>query len=119
MGGIKPLIILAMAPFHLPIVSGRKRSNDLVPDTMLFQMVLEHGGFIPVGSETVGEFGTVVCLNAFNRTGEGFDQMLQEHGGRIRIMFFKGLHKAPAGILVNGRVLEELLSNHFAVFEAG
>ena len=119
MGGIKPLIVFAVAPFHLPIVSGSKRPDDLVPDPMPFQMDLEHGGFLPVGSEAVGEFGTVVCLNAFNRTGEGFYQMFQEHSGRIRIMFLKSLHKTPARIFVNGRVLEELLPDDFAVFEAG
>lgn len=34
-------------------------------------------------------------------------------------MFLKRLHKAPSGILVNGCVLLELLSDHLAVFRAG
>lgn len=64
-----------------------------------------------MGSEAVGEFGTIVCLDAFNRTGEGFYQMLKEHSGGIGTMLLKSLHKTPAGKLINGCVLEETLAS--------
>ena len=34
-------------------------------------------------------------------------------------MLLKGLHETPAGILVDGRVLEKLLSDHLGVFQTG
>ena len=34
-------------------------------------------------------------------------------------MFLERLHKAPSGVLVNGCVLVELLSDHLADFQAG
>ena len=34
-------------------------------------------------------------------------------------MFFKSLYKTPSGILINGSVLEKLLPDDLAVFEAG
>ena len=118
-GGIEAFVVLTVASFHLPIMSGSKRPYDLVPDAVPLQMNLEHRGLIPISSKAVGEFRTVVCLDALNRAGKGFYQMFQEHGGRISIVFFKSLHKTPSGKLVNGCVLEELLSNDPAVFEAG
>ena len=34
-------------------------------------------------------------------------------------MLFKGLYKAPAGILINDRILEELFTNDLTVFQTG
>ena len=34
-------------------------------------------------------------------------------------MFLKHLHKTPAGVFINGRVLEELFSDYVTVFQAG
>lgn len=39
--------------------------------------------------------------------------------GGVGIMLFKGLYKAPAGRLINGRILEELFTNDLTVFQTG
>lgn len=119
MGGIEPFVIFAVTSFYLSIMPGRERPDYFVPDSMLLQMELEHSRLIPIGSEAVGKFSSIICLNAFNRAGKGFYQMFQEHGGRISIMLFKSLHKTPAGVFVNGSVLEELFANDFAVLQTG
>lgn len=80
MGRIEELIVLAVALLYISIVSGSKGPDHFVPYAMLFQMDLEHGGFVPMSREAVGEFRTIVCLNALNRQRKCFDQMLQKHG---------------------------------------
>jgi len=117
--GIKPFIVFAMTSLYFPIVSGSEGPDHFVPDAMLLQMDLKHGRFIPIGSKTISEFGTIVCLNTFNRAGKSLNQMIQEHGRRISIMLFKSLNKAPAGEFIDGGILEELFANDPGVFETG
>lgn len=114
---VKALVILPVAAFHLPIVPWRKRPDDFVADPVHFQVLLEESGFFSVSSKTVGKFCPIVCLDAFDGAGEGFQQMLYEQGGGIGIMFLKSLHKAPSGVFINGCVLVELLSDYLAVFQ--
>ena len=45
--------------------------------------------------------------------------MLHKLSGRKGAMLFKGFHKAPAGILINGCVLKELFSDNLAAFKTG
>lgn len=119
MSGIEALIVFPVAAFHLAIVPGHKRPDQLVADTMAFQMYLEQGGLVPVGGKTIGEFRSVVCLNALNAAGKGFNQMFHKHSRGIGAVFFKGFHIAPPGILINGGILKELLTNDPAVDKAG
>ena len=91
--------------------------DRLMCDTMLRQMCLEQGGPVPMGSEAVCELGAIICLDAFDGHREGFDQMFQEQSGRIGAMLLKSLYKAPAGVFIDGGVLEELLSNKGTVLE--
>ena len=86
-------------------------------DAMLRETCLEQGGPVPMGREAVCELGAVICLDAFDGNREGFDQMFQEQCGGIGVMLFKRLCKAPAGVFIDGGVLEELLSNNGAVPE--
>lgn len=119
MGSIETLIVLSVAAFHFAIVSWGIGADYFVADTMLLQMNLKHGGFISVCGKAVGKFCAVIRLDAFNGKRECFYQMFYEHGRGIGIMFLKGFHEAPSGILVNSGILEELFSNHFTVHKAG
>lgn len=119
MGGIEALIVLPVAAFHFPIVPRGKRPDQLMSDAVLLQVHLEEGRLVPVGGEAVGEFRSVVRLDALDREREGLHQVLQEQGGGIGAVFLKSLHEAPSGILVNGGILEEVLPNDLAVYKAG
>ena len=115
---IEPFVIFAVAPLYFPVVPGCIGPDQLMRDAMLRETCLEQGGPVPMGSEAVCELGTVICLDAFDGHREGFDQVFQEPGGGIGVMLLKRLYKAPAGVFINGGVLEELLSNNGAVLEA-
>lgn len=116
---VEALIVLPVTAFHLPIVTGRKGTDQLVADAVLLQTFLKKSGFVPMGGEPVRELGSVVCLDALDFAGECLYQMIHELGGRVGTVFFKSLYKTPSGILINGSVLEKLLSDDLAVFEAG
>ena len=88
-------------------------------DAILLQTHLEKGWLIPLGSESVGKFGAIVRLEARNGAGEGFHKVFHKQGRGIGVMFLKGFHKAPSGILVNGCILEEMFADHAAVYQAG
>lgn len=119
MGSIEPFIVLPMAALHLSVMPGRIWADEFVAYPMYFQVFLEKGWLIPVGIKPVGKFCPIVCLNTFNGTGECFYQMLHKLSGRKGAMLFKGLHKAPAGILINGGVLKEMFSDNLAAFKTG
>lgn len=119
MGGIEPLIVLPVAALHFPVVPWGIRTDKLMGDPMLFQVLLEQGGFLPVSGETVCEFRPVIRLDTFNTAGKSFHKVFQEHSSRVGVMLFKSLHKTPAGILVNGSILKEFFANDLRVFEAG
>lgn len=119
MGCIETLIILSVATFHLPVMPWGKGTDDFVADPVHFQVFLEKSGLLPVGGKTVGEFGPIIGLDALDRTGKGLHQMIYKLSGRIGAVLLKCLHETPAGILVDGRVLEKLLSDHLGVFQTG
>ena len=115
---IEPFVIFAVAPLYFPVVPGCIGPDQLMRDAMLRETCLEQGGPVPMGSEAVCELSAVICLDAFDGHGEGFDQVFQEQCGGLGVMLFKRLDKAPAGVFIDGGVLEELLSNNGAVLEA-
>lgn len=119
MGCIEPFIIFPVAPFHFSIMPGCKRPDELMPNAMLLQVCLEKSGSVLLRGEAVCELRSVVCLDAFDGTREGLDQVVNEHGGRIGAMLFKSFHKPPAGEFINGGVLEELSTDDFWILEAG
>ena len=119
MSGIEPFIVFPMAAFHFSVMSGRIRPDQLVMDAVAFQMYLKEGGLISVGSKAVGKLGPIVRLDALNGKGKRFHQVFHEHGGGIGAVFLKGLHKPPPGVLINGGILEKMLTNNLAVDEAG
>ena len=119
MGCIKTFIILAMAALYLPIVTGSKGADDLMPYPMCFQVLLEESRFVPVCSKAVGKFRSVIRLDALDGERERFYEVFHKLCGRIGVVFLKGFHKAPSGVLINGSVLEEVLANDPAVFETG
>lgn len=80
MGGVETLVVLPVAPLHLPVVPGRVRAYYLMADAMACQMFLKQGGFVPVGGKTVCKFGPVICLDAFDTAREGFDKVVGKHG---------------------------------------
>lgn len=119
MGCIEPLIVLPVAAFHLAVMPWRIGTDYLVPDAVLLQTHLEKGGLIPVGGEAVGKFGAVIRLDALNQAGEGFHKVFHKQCGGIGAVLFKGFHKAPPGILVNGGILEKMFADNPAVHKAG
>lgn len=119
MGRIKTFIIFPVAALYLPIVPGCKGPDGLVCDPMCFQMFLKESRLVPVSSKAVGKFRPIIRLDTLDGKGERFYEVLHKLCRRIRAVFLKGFYKTPSGILVYGGVLEELLSNDLAVFEAG
>ena len=119
MGCVKTLIILPMTAFYLTVVTWGKGSDDLVLYPMYLQVLLKECGLVPVSHKTVGKLCSVIRLYALNGEREGFNEVIHKLCGRIGAVFLKSFHEAPSGILINGRVLEELLSNDPAVFKAG
>ena len=119
MGGIESFIVLPVAAFHLSIVPGSKWPDDFMADPMHFQVFLEESGLFPVRGKAVGKFRPIVCLDTFNRAGEGFYQMFHKLSGRIGAVFLKRFHKTPSGILIDRCVLKELFSDDLAVFQTG
>ncbi|WP_031392760.1 hypothetical protein [Kineothrix alysoides] len=51
MGSIEPLIGFAVAPFYLSIVPWRKKTDQLMPDAIAFQMDLKKGWFFQTGAK--------------------------------------------------------------------
>ena len=119
MGGIKAFIIFPVASLYLAVVPWCIGADQLMSDAMLFQMELEEGGFIPAGSKTIRELRAIIRLDALNRAGKRFYEMIHKKGGRIGAVFLKSLYKTPSGILINSGILEELFSDHLTVNKAG
>ena len=119
MSGIKPFIVFPVAAFHFSVVSGRIRPDQLVTDAVAFQMYLKEGGLVSVGSKAVGKLWPIVRLDAFNGKRKRFHQVFHEHGRGISAVLIKGLHKPPPGELINGGILEKMLTDNPAVDEAG
>ena len=119
MGGIEPLVVLPVAALHFAVMPRGIGSDYLVADAMLLQTHLKKGGLVPVCGEAVCELSAVVRLDALNGAGEGFHKVFHKQGRGIGAVFLKSLHKTPSGILVNGGILEEMLSDYLTVYKAG
>lgn len=119
MGGIKAFVVLPVAALNLAVMPWRVGADQLMPDAVLFQVLLEEGGLVPVRGEAVGKFSSIIGLDALNGAGEGFHKVLHKEGGRISALFLKSLNETPSGILINGGILEEMLSDDVAVYKAG
>ena len=48
MGRVKPFIVLPMTSLYLPVMPWSEGTDDLVTDSMLLQVELEHGWFVPL-----------------------------------------------------------------------
>lgn len=116
MGCIKAFIVLPMAAFYLPIMPGSEGAYDFVSNPAYFQVFLEESGFFIVGCKAVGKFSSIIVLNAFDCTREGFYQMFYKLSGRIGAVLLKCLYEMPAKIFVNSRILEKLFSNDLRIF---
>lgn len=101
MGGIKTLVVFFVVVLY----------------AIGFQMGLNEDGIVPMGGKVVGEFCSVVCLEAFNRAGEGLDEMVYKQCRRICAVFLIGFHITPSRIFINGGILEKMLSNDLAAHE--
>ena len=88
-------------------------------DPVHFQIFLEMHGLLPINSKAVGKFDSIIGLNAFDRTREGFHQLFYKPGRRIGAMLLECLHETPAGVLVNSCILKKLFSDHLGVFQTG
>lgn len=119
MSGIEAPVILSVAPLHLAVMPWRIRPDQPVTDAVKSQMHLKQGGPVPARGKAVCELRTVVSLDTFNRAWESFHKVLKEHGGGIRTLLLKSLHKAPSGILIDGSILEEMFAGDTAVDKAG
>ncbi len=91
MGGIKTLVVFFVVVLY----------------AIGFQMGLNEDGIVPMGGKVVGEFCSVVCLEAFNRAGEGLDEMVYKQCRRICAVFLIGFHITPSRIFINGGILEK------------
>ena len=68
MGIVEAALILTVAAPHLAGVPGRVRSDQLVPDAQLGTGSCKERDKLALGlRETVGEFQTVIGLDAFDR----------------------------------------------------
>ena len=80
MRSVEVFVVFAVGAFNLAIVSWRKGLNEFVPDTELFQLLLEQMRSCLVRNELLGEFCAVVSLDAENLEWSSLDQMLKELG---------------------------------------
>lgn len=72
-----------------------------------------------MSGKAIGKFSSIIGLDAFDRTREGFYQMFYKLSGRIGAVLFECLHEMPSGRFVNDRVLEEMFSDHLGIFQTG
>ena len=107
--GIKALLVLSMASFHLAVVARRVRTGQLMTDSKLSSSFLKPGGdFSLTVGETVGEFKTVVGLDAFHPdapAGIPLNQPFQKVCGRISCLLRIGGQETQGGEFINGSIL--------------
>ena len=109
--GIKALIVLTVTAFDLTVVPGSKGPDLFVPNPMFGQALLKQRKVrYGIRFEAFRELRTVVCLNTFDRHRKGFQEVFEKHGRGVCVVLVKGFYIPPAGVLINGRVLIELLS---------
>mgnify|MGYP006068492681 CR=1 FL=1 len=107
--GIKALLVLSMASFHLAVVARRVRTGQLMTDSKLSSSFLKPGrDFSLTVGETVGKFKTVVGLDAFHpdaSAGIPLNQSFQKVCGRISCLLRIGGQETQTGEFINGSIL--------------
>ena len=79
MRGIELFIVLAVTAFYFPVMSGRVRLDQLVPNAEFFAGFLkERLARCFIGVEAIRKLGTVVCLNTFDQVRELFEAMSEK-----------------------------------------
>ena len=77
--GVETLLVLAVAPFHLTVMSGCVWADQFVDDAQFGSGFIKQGfGVASLRMEAVGELKTVVGLNALYRELEEPDGVLEE-----------------------------------------
>lgn len=117
---VEALVVLSVAALYLSIMPGSIRADAFMADSMVFQPGLKECQilFLFRPGKAFGKFRAVIRLDAFNGEGKGFDQMIQEHSGGIRVVLLKGFYEPPAGVFVNRSVLVEFLAGNRRIGEA-
>jgi len=110
MAGVEAFLVLPVAAFHLTIVPGRARTDQLVADAEAGGSAIKKGRQVlpPVG-KAVGEFKTVVRPDTFHPdtpSAVPLYQPFEETGGGVSRLFRAGGQEAQAGRFVNGGILE-------------
>lgn len=108
-----------MTALYLAVMPRSVRPDELMADTVFLQTCLKEGKPVTAGSKTVCELGSVIRLNTLYGKRKSIHKMIHKHGRGISTVFLKGFHVTPAGIFINGGILEELLSDHLTVDKAG
>lgn len=106
MRSVELFVILAVAAFDLTVVPGGVRTDELVSNAQFLQRLFKKGLASGIGGvQAVGEFGAVICLNAFNGERKLLDHMAEENSRRVSAVLFKGLQIAKPAELIKKSVL--------------
>ena len=113
--GIEFLVVFSVAAFYFSVVTRRKRLDFLVADSKLGQRLFkERQRLLLAVAHLVGKFKTIVCLDALDRKGELFHDMLQKLCGRVCTVFFECLEITESAVFVNERILIVFLPGSFS-----
>ena len=109
--GIKALLVLPVAAFHLAIVAGCVGTDELVADTQLSGGGFKESRQVPftVG-ETIGELKSVVGLDTLHPdapAGIPLYQLFEEISGGIGALLGVCSQEAQTGKFIYGSVLEQ------------
>ena len=80
-------------------------TNEFVDDATLFEQLLKQRGAIAIRGKSVCEFGTVICLNAFNLEFEGFKHILQEDSRGKGTQLIEAFNVTKARIFIDSSIL--------------
>ncbi len=109
--GVKPLLILAVAAFDLPIMAMCVRANEFVPDAQFGSRLFKQRWQVaPAVGETIGKLKAVVRLDALHLYASAlipFCQFAEEVRGGIGRLLRIGGEETQARELVDGGVLEQ------------
>lgn len=106
MAGVKFLVVLAVAAFDFAVVSGSKWPDPFVLNTQPGERVFKERqrlGFTV--TQPIGEFKTVVCLNALNGIRKFLNHMQEKLRRRVGAVLFKGFQITKPAVFVDEGVL--------------
>ncbi len=105
--GIEFLVVFSVTAFYFAIVSGRVWTDQLVVDAELIQCLLKQRRlWIFAVGQTIGEFKSIICLDARNGIGEFLYHILQKLCRGIGALLFVRLENAETAVLINEGVLK-------------